>query len=472
MKDFNFTPQERKHLFEKVLEKLEGYYQHTSDYPVSPALELSEIWDYARSANFDQPAEPLAALLQVIKGLEKYAVHTPHPKYFGLFNPRTNFPSILADLITATLNPQMAAWSHSPFAVEAEAYVIHELGIKFGLPVESIDGVFAAGGAEANLTAVLCALNNTFPDFTKEGVFALPKRPIIYGSLEGHHSIQKAAKTVGLGYASVHSIPVNTQLQMEPEALRAQLMKDLEAGYQPFLLVATAGTTGTGALDPLPELHAIAQEFGLWFHVDAAYGGGAMLNTALRPSLTGIELADSITFDAHKWMSVPMGTSVFLTPHKHILSQTFSIATDYMPKEAQEMEIVDPYGHSIQWSRRFIGLRVYLSLMIFGWEGYDQIIGHQTTIGHYLRKKLQEQGWKMYTDTPLPVICFSDPRFEKDPAFTKGVAREVVSSGSTWISVYPVHGISTLRACITNYSTTEADIDSFVADVNRARELY
>ena len=188
--------------------------------------------------------------------------------------------------------------------------------------------------------------------------------------------------------------------------------------------------------------------------------------------MKGIEFSDSITFDAHKWMSVPMGASVFLTSNKNILGSTFGIQTEYMPKEASKMEIVDPFNHSIQWSRRFIGLKVYLSLLLYGWEGYEEVIDHQAEVGHYLKKKLHNDGWTLMNNTPLPVACFTDENYKTDKRFTQSILDKVLANGKSWLSVYPINDLPTFRACITNYNTNEANIDELVEELNRERDLY
>lgn len=470
MVNFDLNLHERLKLYQYAVEKIEGFYGNTKSYAVTPSLDVAEIKAFVD--DLVEKVAPEVALDHVVEGLEKYAVHTPHPKYFGLYNPRTNFPSILADFLTAAFNPQIAAWSHSPFAAEVEAKLVSQFGRKFGYPADSTDGVFAAGGAEANLTAVLCALNHAYPSYGQSGLVGFRDRPMIYCSAEAHHSIQKAAKMVGLGYQSVKAIPTDSELKMDSTLLRSTLKEDLAVGKQPFLLVGTAGTTGTGTIDDLPSLSATAKEFGLWFHVDAAYGGAAVIHPELKAAMTGIEASDSITFDAHKWMSVPMATSLFLTSHKTILSKTFGIRTDYMPKDAAQLEIVDPFSHSIQWSRRFIGLKLYLSLLFFGWEGYEAVIGYQNEMGIRLREKLVQSGWTIKNKTPLPVICFTDDRFLEDPNFVKEIKEKLVAAGKSWISMYPVGSIPTFRACITNYNTTEVELDEFIAEMNEFRDGY
>jgi len=469
---FDLDRNQRKALFEQVINKVDSYYSNTKSYSTTPSLEINQIRDYINTQNLQTSVNYKNAINHVLNGLENYSVHTPHPKYFGLFNPRANFSGILADLITATYNPQLAAWSHAPFAVEVEAKLIKEFGEKFGYKSEAIDGVFTTGGAEANLSALLCALNHSFPEFAKNGVFGMLKRPIIYCSQEAHHSIHKSAKTVGLGYSSVQSIPTDDALKIDLKKLRNQIQEDIASNNFPTMIIGTAGTTGAGTIDDLVALRTIADEFDLWFHVDAAYGGAAVINKEIKPNLKGIETSDSITFDAHKWMSVPMGTSIFLTSHNEILSKTFRISTEYMPKEADSLDIVEPFSHSIQWSRRFIGLKVYLSLLFFGWDGYEQIIGHQKNMGDLFRKKLLKNNWSIKNKTPLPIICFTDDSIVNNKQFSQKILDTILKEGKSWLSTYPIGQLNTFRVCITNYNTSEKELDELIEELNELRKQY
>ncbi len=469
MANFDLTREQRAGLLEAIIPELEDYYNNTAKLRVTPPLNVEEIRQAVRKVDFNHPEDAKEAVNKITEALRKYIVHTGHPMYYGLFNPRPNFPSIIADLITAVFNPQLAAWSHSPYASEVEDYLINELGQKLGFPEDSIDGVFATGGAEANITAVLCALNTAFPGYASEGLFSVKTRPVIYCSSEAHHSVVRAAKTSGLGIDSVRMIAVNKKMEIRTDILKESIATDLYEGYQPFMIMGTAGTTGTGSIDDLHSLASIAEHFGLWYHIDSAWGGAAVMNENTKPWISGIEKADSVTFDVHKWLSVPMSASMFITRHRNVLGKTFSITTGYMPKDADNLDITDSYTHSIQWSRRFIGLKLYLSMMVFGWEGYSQVIHHQVEMGNLLREVLQENGWLIMNYTPLPLVCFTDQRYISDPEFTKSICNKIVGAGDAWISLYPINGISTIRACVTNYNTTPADIRALVDAVSKVR---
>jgi len=461
-----------KNLLDQTVELLLEYYTNTQDVRVTPPLDKEAVRNTVRAFDFNEAMDPSLAVRKIVEGLETFSVHTPHPKYFGLFNPRSHFPSILADLITAVFNPQLAAWSHAPFANEVESYLIQVFGEKFGFTPSAIDGVFAGGGAEANQTAVLCALNYLIPDYATNGLVGVQQRPVVYCSSESHHSIHKAAMTAGLGHSAVRSIPVTEMLEMDMVLLERQLETDLAAGLKPLMVVATAGTTGVGAIDKLVAVGKLARQHGIWFHVDAAYGGAAIIHPDLKSYLNGIETADSVTFDAHKWLSVTMGTSLFVCSHPDILSKTFRITAEYMPKEAKDMDITDPFTHSIQWSRRATGIKLYLSLLMFGWKGYEEIIGHQTAMGELFREELRRSGWHIKNFSPFPIICFTDNDRERDKAFVPSIINAVLSSGKSWISSDPSHGAPVFRVCITNFATEAEHVYALVAELNAAREAY
>lgn len=463
---------QRAELWRQVIAAIEGYASGVARLPVSPALDPATLRGALSAFTFETPLPAAEALAFAVDGLTKFQVHTPHPRYFGLFNPAPTTMGIAADALVAAFNPQLAAWSHSPLAAEIEQHLVRCFGGRFGWVPETTEGTFTSGGAEANHTALLVALAERFPEFSGEGLRALAGQPVLYGSAEGHHSVRKAARLVGLGTAAAREVPVDEHLRMDVAALERAIERDVAAGLLPFLVVATAGTTNAGVVDRLPEIAAVAERHGLWLHVDAAWGGAAALVPELRGVLAGIEGADSITFDAHKWLSVPMGAGIFLTRRRGALGRTFGVANAYMPREAEGLAVSDPYAHSMQWSRRFIGLKVFLSLLVAGWEGYAKAIRHQAAMGDLLRRRLGDEGWRVVNDTRLPTICFDEPRLLENAgeAGLHELAVSVVESGEAWLSTTRVGaGRLVLRACITNYGTQPEDIEALIASLGRAR---
>jgi len=453
------NPEVREQLWRQVAQVIEQYARWVPSLPVAPELSPGKIRAMLASCDFEHGMDPTAAVDFVARGLTDFQVHTSHPRYFGLFNPAPTTMGIAADTLVAAFNPQMAAWSHSPFAAEVEAHLVRAFGALFGYP--DADGTFCSGGAEANHTALLTALAQAFPVYLSEGVRDLAQQPVFYVSAECHHSFLKAARLTGIGSAALRMVPTDNKLKMQEPALRAMIRQDRKEGLAPFLVVATAGTTNAGAIDPLTGLGAIAAEEKLWYHVDAAWGGAAALVPELRPLLDGIHLADSITFDAHKWLSIPMGAGLYLTRHRDILENTFRTQNAYMPRDAAGLDIVDPYQHSMQWSRRFTGLKVFLSLLTAGWDGYAAAIRHQTAMGRLLREELLASAWRIENDTPLPVVCFSAPGGD-----AQSIVRQIVGSGQAWISTTVIAGRTVLRACVTHYGTQPEDVRALVSALN------
>jgi glutamate/tyrosine decarboxylase-like PLP-dependent enzyme len=465
----------RGELWRRLVEAIESYLNGVGEARVAPPLDVEAIRGALAPFDFAQPVAPVAALDFAVESLWRWQVHTPHPRYFGLFNPAPTTMGIAGDALVAAFNPQLAAWSHSPMAAEIEQHLIRSLGGRFGFDPARIEGTFTSGGAEANHTALLTALTRAFPEIGRRGLLALRSQPVLYVSPEAHHSFLKAARLCGLGTEAVREVRVDSSLRMIPGELAARIAEDRAAGCSPFLVVATVGSTSAGAVDPVAEIAQVAEDVGgLWLHVDAAWGGAAALVPELRPVLAGVDRADSITFDAHKWLSVPMGAGMYLTRHPGILERTFRVTAGYMPREGTVLPVADPYAHSMQWSRRFIGLKLFLSLAVAGWGGYEAAIRRQTAMGDRLRERLAAEGWRVVNDTPLPVVCFVDPQREgregRSAAFLEAVAADVVATGEAWISTVALGEAGpALRACVTNYRTGPEDVDALVAALAGAR---
>jgi glutamate/tyrosine decarboxylase-like PLP-dependent enzyme len=460
----------REKLWKQLVGIAETYVEKVGSHPVSPRLDPAMLRSMLEEYNFQAPRDPEEVVDFAARSLWEHQTHTPHPGYFGLFNPAPATMSIVGDVLAAVFNPQLAAWSHSPFAAEVERHLIRSFGQRFGYPTDAIDGTFASGGAEANHTALLAALTDRFESFSRQGIRALSGPPLFYVSTESHHSFLKAARLCGLGTDALCAVSVDLDLKMNVNALRHRIGRDREAGFAPFMVVATAGTTGAGVVDPIQEIAHLAVREGLWFHLDAAWGGAAVLVPELRSLLDGCHLADSITFDAHKWLSVTMGAGLFLTRHPDILTRTFQAGATYMPREAEGLDIVDPYVHSMQWSRRFIGLKVFLSLAVAGWEGYAEVVRSQTHIGARLRQELVKAGWEIANKTPLPVVCFTDPA-RRDSPYLDRIVGCVLASGEAWVSRATLGGDTpVIRACITNYRTGEQEVAALIRSLERARK--
>jgi len=455
-----------------VVEAIERYAGVVADLRVAPPLDREKLKALLTPFDFSRPLAPEDAIRFAAMGLTEHQVHAAHPGYYGLFNPNPTTMGIAADALVGAFNPQLAAWSHSPFAAEVEAHLVRALAGRLAYGPGTADGCFTSGGAEANHTALLTALTDAFPAFGSGGARAVAAQPVLYVSLDAHDSFLKAARLCGIGTDAVRAIAVDDAFRMDVGALVARIGQDRAAGCAPFLVVATMGTTGGGTLDPMAAIADVAERESLWLHADAAWGGAAGLVPELRDHLAGMERADSITFDAHKWLSVPMGAGMFLTRRPEILERTFRVATGYMPRDAEGLPVADPYAHSMQWSRRFIGLKVFLSLAVAGWEGYADAIRAMTAMGDHLRARLTADGWRIVNRTPLPVVCFDDPASSGPEMKVRleAIVRDIVASGAAWISTVTLGGTTpAIRACITNPETTDADVEALGSALATAR---
>jgi aromatic-L-amino-acid decarboxylase len=432
---------------------------HVAAGPLTPAVAADEIRRHLADRFRLSAPMPLEDVVDDVVGmLDRWTVQVSHPRYFGLFNPSVTTASVVADALVAAYNPQLAAWAHAPAANEIERFTLDRIMEFFGYEPASCFAAFTSGGAEANLSALLAALAHRFPELPRVGVRGLPRSPVVFTTSQSHHSIHKAAQMAGLGREAVREVPADAAGRMDVGALKRLVHDERDRGNEPVLIVGTVGSTSTGVIDPLVDIGQLCREQHIWFHADAAWGGAAAVSPRLRPHLDGIQLADSITCDAHKWLSVPMAAGMFFCRHPDIPLAVFDVPTPYMPATTSR-EVFDPYANTAQWSRRFIGLKVFMSLAERGLPGYAAMIEHQADMGDHLRRALADSGWAIVNQTPLPLVCFTREHLDIDRFLQEMYARQIA-----WMSKVPVNGRPALRACITSYRTMSHDIDRVVAD--------
>jgi aromatic-L-amino-acid/L-tryptophan decarboxylase len=315
---------------------------------------------------------------------------------------------------------------------------------------------------------VVAALAKRYPEWETRGVRALTRTPAIYVSSESHHSFVKIARATGLGTEALRHVPVDDQFRMMPLALETMIAADRRDGLDPLMVVATAGTTGAGAIDPLVPAGAIAAREGLWYHVDAAWGGAAAFSPKLHGVLDGIDRADSITLDAHKWLSVPLGAGILLTRHPHVLQRAFGVDTGYVPPT--ETGAVDLYKNSMQWSRRFMGLKVLFAFAEHGTSGVGRLLEHQARMADLLRLKLRTAGWSVVNETVLPLVCFTHSDLPSDESGLRQLVDSILARGKVWISTVRLPGIGwALRACITSWQSNEGDLTVLLEELEHAK---
>lgn len=418
--------------------------------PVTPTLDADSVREKLLRFDFATP-RPLDELISwVIAQMEEGVVHFSHPRYFGLFNPAPAFPAQCADRIAAAFNPQLATATTSPAAIEIERHTIASVARRAGLTGE-VAGHFTTGGTEANYTALLCALTQACPAFAQDGARAFAGAPVFYVSRESHLAWLKIAHQAGIGRTAVRMIETDGSGRMRPECLADAIQRDRANGFAPVMIAATAGTTGAGAIDPLTACAQIARECRLWYHVDAAWGGAVIASDRLRHRLAGIEQADSITIDAHKWFAVTMGCGMFITARPSLLSEVFGVSASFMPPSGAS----NPYTTSAQWSRRFLGLRLFLALGSAGWVGYAAHVERAVALAHLLADALAARGWTIVNEPDLAVVC-AEPPAGADSA--REVVGRVLETGRIWVSAAMFEGREVVRACVTNGTTTQHDI--------------
>jgi aromatic-L-amino-acid decarboxylase len=456
------TRAERARLDDFLTQELPRANARIAQGSVVPTFDLAIFKKELAAIDFQTPRALDELISWSITQLEHGIVHMTHPRYFGLFNPAPTFPAECADRIVGAFNPQLATWTTAPAAVEIEAHVVKAVALRAGLPADAV-GHCTSGGSEANCTALLCALTRANPRFATEGSRAFAGSPLFYISQDSHLAWLKIAHQTGIGRAAARLVRTDGRGQLDANALIAALREDRTHGYVPVMIVATAGTTNGGMIDPLARCAQIAREEDLWYHVDAAWGGALIASDSLRGALAGIEDADSITVDAHKWFATTMGCGMFMTRHVNILSSVFHVATTFMPSNNASL---DPYVTTAQWSRRFLGLRLFLSLAAAGWQGYGEHVERSIALMAFLKDELAAKGWAIANDSQLAVLCIAPPPGYGD---VRALVNRVVASGSAWIAAAKFEGRDIIRVCLTHGEATRQDILELVRSLSAAK---
>ena len=436
--------------------------------PVSRPLDAAGV---ARAAALPVPEQPLSVpeLADLLRPLVlAHSTLCGHPGFMAYVSGSGTVPGAAADLLAAGFNPNVGGWTLSPAATELELHLMRWLAGQFGLPAGA-GGLMTSGGAASNLTALKAARDaRTEEDVRQDGVGGL--RLVLYASAEAHATIAEAADMLGLGERAVRAIATDDGYRMRIDDLRRAVAADLAARMHPFAVVATAGTTATGAIDPLPEVADLSAEHDLWLHVDAAYGGAAALAPELRPLLQGIERADSIAFDPHKWLYTPQSSACLLARDPRNLLRSYSIDAAYVRDDAS----LSGRGTNIgelgpQWSRAFLALKVWLSLAAHGTEAYGRRIAHDVELARYLDRRVREHpDLEPMCPVTLSIACFryAPEAADLDPAGLDALNERLMVAirrdGRAFPSNAELGGRYCLRACLVNHRTEARDIDALI----------
>jgi glutamate/tyrosine decarboxylase-like PLP-dependent enzyme len=471
---FDLDSSQRQKLGYQLIDRINEYFSSLKDRPVQPHAGL-------RSFLLEQEGLPeigheaAAVLDDICSQMIDQGFHVPSANYFGLTNPTPTYMAVLAEALVAALNPQLASRARSQLASRIEQQTLGWIAERVGWKENLYGGTFTSGGTEANLSALAIALTQRYPQAADNGLVGLGKQPIVYASSEAHHSLEKSLGLLGLGRKALRRIPVNEAAEMDVDALERAIVADRSAGFEPLAIVGTAGTTSSGAIDLLPALAALAREQNLWFHVDGAFGAAVVFSNQHRKLVQGIELADSITIDPHKWLAMPFAAGVLLTRHPELLEPTFGLDTSYLPRAANS-SLPDNFRVSAQWSRRMNSLKLWLTLRVHGRKSYEDLIDSQLRLAGYMESRVLETGaFDLATPRRLTILNFR-ARAARELALPEeeiarlhhAIAAEITQDGQQWISTTRVRGRSVLRMMVISYLTEQRHIDALAASLQRA----
>ncbi|WP_103865789.1 aspartate aminotransferase family protein [Aquimarina sp. I32.4] len=380
-----------------------------------------------------------------------------HPKSYSFVPGPSNYVSVMADTIATGFNIFSGGWAASPAAAELEIVVMNWLLKIFGFPVKKGGGIFTSGGSMANLTALVTARRiKCGQDFSKA---------VIYLSDQAHSSNIKAIKVIGFKKEQIRVIPTDIEFKISLNKLKNIIAKDRLEGWKPFCIIASAGTTNTGTVDPLNEIANICEEENLWMHVDGAYGGAAILADKGKKLLKGIERADSLTVDPHKWFFQPYEIGCLLVKDHNWLSSTFSEKPEYLRDiEGNESEI-NFYDHGIQLTRRFRALKFYMSLKTFGLDSFRKAIKYNIDLADQTEAILRKSSyWEITSPATLAIINFRYNPIgahlsEKDlDHINQMISQKIVASREALLVTTILQNQVVLRMCLINPRTTIDDI--------------
>jgi aromatic-L-amino-acid/L-tryptophan decarboxylase len=401
----------------------------------------------------------------------------PSPRYFGQFNPTPLPVGVWADALAAALNQNAGAWRNGPASALIEARVVRWLCDLVGYDSMSF-GTLASGGSEGNLIALKCARDSVAKTIKDRGIRSAASDLVIYASEQCHYSIDKSADILGLGRESIRKIPTDDGFHIQLEPLSAAIKSDREAGLIPCCIVGVAGTTSTGVIDPLEELAAVARENDCWYHVDAAYGGPLAFSEQYKSLLHGITLADSVTFDPHKWMFVPFSCGATLVREGHkVLRDAFDMSPEYLSEDRGGADVeFDFFRYGQMGTRRFNSLKLWMAIKFMGRSGYATTIERQIGLAKYLAQRLDASPhFKRLGEVETAVCCFqflpetpadlSGPEIDR---LQQRLQQVIERSGEAWLTTTVLHGRRALRVNVNSYLTEKRHIDHLVELLERS----
>jgi glutamate/tyrosine decarboxylase-like PLP-dependent enzyme len=445
-----------------LVDYIASYLEQSSQKRLFPDVEPSFLYQQFASELPDAPV-PLEQLQKVLEEkLIPYCTNVNHPGYMGLITPSPNPAGILADLLASALNQNVGAWSIGPSAVVMELQVIRWLNDLIGYDAKA-GGNLTSGGMMANFIGLKLARDHTTKNTAQydglEGKWA------VYVSEERHVSIDKAVDSIGVGRNNLRTLPTDDRYRLRIDALEEALAADKAKGIRPLCIVALAGTTNLGAVDDLEALHGIAQREGCWLHVDAAYGGGMLLSNKYPGALKGLHLADSVTIDPHKWFYAPLDAGALLVKDHDALTRSFGMSPAYLTDQTdQKDERYLFYVHGFEQSKRFRGLKVWMSFQHYGKTQIGSWIDRNIDQARHLHQRAGSEGFfESATEPVMSAVCiryklegWDTERMRK---FHHDVATRMERAGRFWFATTEMKGQAWFRINPVNLHTTIAHMD-------------
>lgn len=468
--DLNWDAARARGFAERIVDLWGDLLERLPELGVTGAWGEAEVREAVRHDVGDEPLpeEELLAYLRVVLDRSTYP---GHPRFMAYISGAGTVPGAPADLLAAALNMNLGGWRLSPSATEIELQVVRFFADLFGLP-EGAGGLMTSGGAMATFIALKVARDHRAGwDVRRGGVHGHPGLAV-YASEEVHVVTDRGADMLGLGVDAVRHIAVDDRFRMDVDALREAIRRDVDAGdVRPIAVVASAGTVATGAVDPLEDIAEVCAEHGLWFHVDGAYGGPALLAADLRPLFGGIERADSVAFDPHKWLYVPHSAGCVVVRHADLLERSFITHPAYTIEDKERTGHGTDFGSlGPQFSRGFQALKVWVSLLAHGRAAYGRRISHDAELARYMGAVVEKRDdFELATPVSLSICCFRymppELRGNADAegyldALNERLMTAIQLDGRAYVSNAVLRGRFVLRACIVNFRTEAEDVET------------
>lgn len=440
-------PEEMRRLGYRVVDLLVERWTDLEAGPAWVGGSREEMEAALREEPPDEGGAPDEVLDRAVSGVLANAAPTNHPRFFAFVPSSPTWPSILGDFLATGFNVFQGTWLESPGPSQVELVVTDWFRRWLDMP-DDAGGLLTSGGSAANLVALVAARERA----------GNPSEPALYLSEEGHSSLARAARIAGIPPEAVVRIPVDRDFRMDVDAVRSRVRSDRKSGRVPICVCASAGATNTGAVDPLDDLARVCAEEDVWLHVDAAYGGFAVLTDEGRAALAGIGAADSVTLDPHKWLFQPYEAGCVLARDVGALEEAFHVLPDYLQDVDLGMEHVNFADRGIQLTRKFRALKIWLSIQMFGLDAFRRTIGDTLELARRAEARIRtSQELELLSPASLGVVCF---RFrppgrtldsEALEELNEGIQDRIVQSGFAMMSSTRLRGQYALRFCILNH---------------------